>query len=105
MGYETSYRLTVSNDYILSDVFDDSTENEELQYALEQDGSTRESCKWYNHEADMRRISLLHKGVLFTLHGKGEESGDIWAKYFLNGKMQVEKAKIVIASFDSDKLA
>lgn len=79
--------------------------NQEIAYALTPKGEPAESCKWYEHETDMRKMSEDIKHVLFTLHGEGEESGDIWTAYFLNGKMQKEKAMIQIAPFDKKKLA
>src|SRR5881394_2305568 len=51
-----------------------------------------ESTKWYDHEADMKALSAEFPKVLFTLRGEGEESGDVWVKYFKNGKMQSSKA-------------
>lgn len=53
-----------------------------------------ESCKWYTHEDDMVALSQAFPGVLFTLTGEGEEAGDLWRKYFLNGRKQIAKAKI-----------
>lgn len=61
--------------------------------------------KWYDHEKDLRALSNVFPGWLFILSGKGEENGDIWKKYFLNGKCQVAQAKIVIDEFDENKLA
>jgi len=72
--------------------------------ALSESGETVDAVKWYDHEKDMRSMSLVFKNVLFTLTGEGEEAGDIWKKYFLNGNIQTEKAKIVIGDFDADKL-
>ena len=63
-----------------------------------------EDCKWYSHEDDMKKISKKFIGYLFTLEGEGEESGDVWKKYYLNGKCQIAKAKISIAPFDKSKL-
>ena len=63
-----------------------------------------EGVKWYDNEKDMLALSKAFPGILFTLHGEGEESGDIWNKYFLNGKMQVAKAEFAIAEFDPDLL-
>lgn len=63
-----------------------------------------EKCKWYEHEEDMRRFSKLYPFILFELSGEGEESGDIWRKYFLNGKMQYCKSKIEFEPFDETKL-
>jgi hypothetical protein len=63
-----------------------------------------ESCKWYDWEDDMRRYSLLHPDVLFTISGEGEETGDIWKAYIKNGKVQEEVAEVQIAAFDPEKL-
>jgi hypothetical protein len=38
--------------------------------------------------------------VLFTLSGEGEESGDIWRKYYKNGKCQTTAAVIQLDDFD-----
>ena len=64
-----------------------------------------ESCKWYEHEADMREFSKRYPVVLFTLAGEGEEAGDLWKKYFKNGKMQIAKAVITYDDFDAKKLS
>ncbi len=76
---------------------------EEGKYAFPV-GDNAESCKWYSHEDDMRKLSIYFPNVLFTLSGEGEESGDIWEKHFLNGKTQHCKAKIVIEALDRTKL-
>jgi hypothetical protein len=53
-----------------------------------------DEAKWYAHEADMLSLSQGYPSVLFTLRGEGEEPGDLWQKYFKDGKMQVAKAVI-----------
>lgn len=63
-----------------------------------------DSCKWYDHEEDLKRVSERFPTVLFTLSGEGEESGDIWRKYFKDGKMQKCEAKITFDEFDEAKL-
>jgi hypothetical protein len=54
--------------------------------------------KWYDHEADMKETSRCFPDLVFELYGEGEEKGDIWKKYFFNGKVQ--RASVII-SFDS----
>lgn len=78
--------------------------NDDLNYPLSASGRPEEPCTWYEHEKDMRAMSEKFADVLFTLRGEGEEGGDIWVKYFLNGKMQVAQAKFVIDDFDESKL-
>lgn len=63
-----------------------------------------DSVKWYDHEKDMRTISRKYPEVTFILSGEGEESGDIWKKYFKNGRMFVAKARIVFPEYDESKL-
>ena len=63
-----------------------------------------DTCKWYEHEKELREISAKIPGVIITLEGKGEEQGDHWIKYFMNGKMQYCPAKVTFDDFDMDKL-
>lgn len=63
-----------------------------------------DSCKWYDHEKDMRKVSAAFPSILFQLDGEGEESGDIWREWYLGGKMQREKVEIKFNPFDPDKL-
>jgi hypothetical protein len=67
--------------------------------------SLNTEVKWYEHEKDMKEFSKRFPKVLFTLRGEGEESGDVWVKYFQNGKMQVEKVDIKLGEFDPKKLS
>jgi hypothetical protein len=66
--------------------------------------SEGEHCKWYEHDEPMRALSVEFPDRLFTLRGEGEESGDLWVKYYLNGKCQEAKAEITYAPFDEAKL-
>jgi hypothetical protein len=116
MGYNTAYSLDVQVFFNGGSQLVDSPDldsiitqlrltNESADYALNEDGSMRDECKWYEHEKDMRAFSQHHPAVLFTLHGEGERGGDLWTKYFLDGKCQVAEAEIQIAPFDFEKLA
>ena len=51
--------------------------------------------KWYDHEDDIKRVSKEFLGKLITVQGEGEESGDLWVLYALNGVIQRHKAEIV----------
>lgn len=74
--------------------------HDDINYAVDESGGQSESCKWYDHDKDMIAMSLSFPDVLFKLHGEGEESGDIWDAYYLNGKMQTHKAKVMIDDVD-----
>lgn len=95
MGYSTDYRLTMTPD--LSEVSEE-LDNSDFAYAFE------DSCKWYDHETDMRVFSKRFPDVLFELSGEGEEAGDIWRKYFRDGKMQSCPGEITFEPFDESKL-
>lgn len=109
MGYYTRHTLTIiDNDdiNIHTKVQDYINENEDLEYALGDDfGESSDSCKWYEHENDMRKISKAFPDILFLLEGEGEDSGDMWKEYYLDGKMQRCQAKLTFEEFDKEKLA
>jgi hypothetical protein len=63
-----------------------------------------EPQKWYEHEEDMLKISKRFPGKVFQLKGEGEDNGDIWVKFFYNGRVQKSEAKIRLDKFDPSKL-
>lgn len=99
MGYYTKYSVVITPDSeeIRQHIEDDYA----LGYALRDSG---DSCKWYDHEADMRELSRKFPEALFELTGEGEDNGDLWRKYFRNGKMQSCPAQITYEPFDEAKL-
>ena len=102
MGYYTKYELDTFNE-----IADFESVYNDLMNFLDSDscGSPfEESCKWYEHEEDMRKFSKKYPKIIFLLKGEGEQSGDIWRKYFKNGKMQECKAKITFDDFNEEKL-
>ncbi len=107
MGYRTYYDLSAN---VLEEAFVEMVRelremSEDAAYALDIDGSSlQDMLSWYNDNDDMRALSLTYPDVVFTLHGEGEGSGDIWRKYYRNGKMQVDCAQIVFHGFDELKL-
>jgi hypothetical protein len=57
-----------------------------------------------SHPEDMKAMSLHFPNTLFLLEGEGEESGDVWKEYYLNGKSQRCQAQLVFDKFDESKL-
>ena len=99
MGYYTHYEIEMTPD--LPEVRAAIEDEEYMAYAIGEGG---DSCKWYDHEADMWALSRRFPDVLFELSGEGEEAGDLWRKYFKAGKMQSCPAQITYEPFDESKL-
>ena len=100
MGYYTKYSLEILSG-------NDGTTNYEEQIGElsgYKSSTFEESIKWYDNTKDMIEYSKKHPQTLFKLMGKGEESGDLWVQYFLNGKSQMEKGIITYGEYDPAKL-
>lgn len=84
MGYYTRYELAIGTDdpeleaKIRAEVIAESGYG-----AIDQD-----TIKWYGHDEDLIKVSKNYPDVLFTLDGEGEESGDVWRKYYKNGETE-----------------
>ncbi len=111
MGYYTTYDLTlrdpkdmtvIEDSHIIEKVVAMLKEKDIIGYALSEDLSCYDSAKWYDYEQDMLGISREVPDVLFCLWGCGEDAGDLWTQYFLNGKSQYCRAEI--PPFDPAKL-
>jgi len=113
MGYLTRYSLIVkvlvhgralpltNNFKLLNDL---TTTYPEAGRALAMGAGYGEPTKWYQHEADLRSFSTKHPDILFSLRGEGETNGDVWIKYFVDGKCQTGRAEMRIGPFDPSKL-
>lgn len=111
MGYYTTYELKWNVDNSKTDwnVISDEiarrqNEDRDFFYGVDSAGDPSETCKWYEHEEELKKFSKLYPDVLFELSGEGEDPGDIWKKYFKNGKMQVCMAELKFPSFDESKM-
>ncbi len=114
MGYQTQYNLEIVTDtnHVLGvdeEVatnrlieFAETNEMWEVKEVLDGDNL----LKWYDHEKDMRKLSAHFPGVLFKLHGKGEEDDDYWEAYALDGKWQKCQATVTVTypEFDPAQL-
>lgn len=102
MGYYTRYSLKIPrNDSLI-----DAVRNKYVDagMAISPGGGTRDAVKWYNHEKDISEFSKEYPILIFQLDGIGEEDGDIWRKYFKNGKIQRVNAILVYDEYDANKL-
>lgn len=106
MGYYTYHSLTIEpdDDDLLRQIITSESEESEIRYALEDDGRTSQSTKWYCHDNDMRKLSQKWPNVTFHLHGEGEENDDIWTATYRDGLCHHRRAQITIEDFDPQKL-
>jgi hypothetical protein len=107
MGYYTQYKLRILdpkiNSYPPDLIRKFLAESDEASMALEEDGSTNEECKWYDHEEDMIGLSKQYPNLVFELYGKGED-GEQWKKYFKDGKIQIAHGKITFDLYSPSQL-
>jgi hypothetical protein len=103
VGYYTCYELEIVGGHyeLLQNII---ANDREMFYGLEMNVETYYSVKWYDHEQDMKQLSKELPAYVFKLSGNGEESGDLWVKYFKSGKVQKCEAKITFDDFDENKL-
>lgn len=106
MGYYTAYSLNVIDkgtadlDAIAYNV---EAWNLPDYYRYDED-NFQWYAKWYEHEEDMKELSLKFPDTLFDLFGDGEDTEDYWHKYFKNGKMQYCPVHFEYDDFDESKL-
>lgn len=81
------------------------TRDDDVRYIFDDDGSPRCRAKWGDHEEMVAYLSRQYPDTLITLWGEGEDSSDLWVKYFYNGRVQREWAQIIYAPFDASRLA
>lgn len=95
MGYYTRFELEIDRDG--DAVIEDLKETSDYG-AFYKEGATtwrsEDSWKWYDHEDELKAVSLRHPLSRISVTGYGEEQGDIWRKYFVAGQMQKHKLEI-----------
>ena len=105
MGYDTSYQLYVEPALTQEefDSLDDLPfeEVDRLRPDLTYLGDAYTT--WYEHEDDMKAISLRFPNHEFTLFGVGDSNEtDDWIKHFKNGKMQTRIGHVVYPDYKED---
>lgn len=111
MGYYTSYELSVHQGTADLDAV-----IERLAMVMELDSEDRlfrivhdsiesdEAMTWYDHDSDVAEMSRFFPGVVFKLHGEGEESGDLWDAYYKDGKCQICRGILRYPPYDPQRL-
>lgn len=74
--------------------------DEDSKYALDEKGGTLESVKWYSYQESLLKFSKFFPDWVIILSGVGEEVGDFWREYFLNGKSIRVKGEVVFEEPD-----
>jgi hypothetical protein len=107
MGYLSQYSLTwtpTSDAITIAVARAIKADEHGAGWALDWDGSTKDACKWYEWEYDMRNLSSEVPGVTFTLQREGEEPGDLERGFFRDGHGYTERAAIIWPEVDEDRL-
>ncbi len=111
MGYYTRFRLEIvgtkgkHEHWSMSNVIEKLLrDSKNAQYSINEIGECIEECTWYEHEKEFKIFSKKFPDVVFKLYGIGEDTEDLWIKYFRKGKMQICKAEIKYPDFDISKL-
>jgi hypothetical protein len=108
VGYYSYYSLDVDTEdssHLKEDIIADLiNENTEAECALNADGQTINTAKWYESDNDMKLFSKKYPDVLFILFRYGQVLGDVGKSYFKNGRMKFCSANVSYPSFDVNKL-
>ena len=65
-----------------------------------------EPTSWYQHEVDILAAldTVDVTSLVIALYGNGEESDDLWVKYFTKGKCYKEMAEVFYPKFNASLL-
>ncbi len=110
MGYTTRFTLTQVSNLLYGEKYDEAVEilkndsdAHEFISTMKEEGLI--DGKWYEYNDYMEQFSKIIPETLLKLHGEGEDSSDIWEKYYLRGKeVYSAEAKIVILTPNIEKL-
>lgn len=103
MGYRTYHTLTVF-DLNMVELPEDVQDKHSEEIEETTGACFTDECKWYEHTEEMAEYSKKYPDCIFKIHGEGEDFGDLWDEYFLNGKHQSCPAQIYYPKFDMEKL-
>ena len=110
MGYYTNFELSIldkeSRELTALDktLLEDEIDKMDVFDGGNIDDGYYTYAKWYDYDEDMALLSARFPGIVFYLHGDGEETTDIWDAYFLDGAGQFCPATISYDPFDRSRL-
>ena len=109
MGYYTDFSLTTTplSDEELSIILEEFAELGvfyDARVQADQSIDAGDSYKWYDWDKDMAALSVEVPDVLFTMHGVGDGSEDMWNAYIQNGAIQYCPARIVYDDYNPKKM-
>lgn len=99
MGYYTEYEMTVKakTEAELNDAIDFLNQISRISFVKAEFNTLHR--KWYEHEADLKKLTHKMQAIEVELDGDGEESGDVWIKRFKQWKMQVSRQTQAMTPF------
>lgn len=87
MGYDTFFNVNITapskkeHDIVRKEIAEAAGRDpQNVDYGFE--------GHWYDSDKDLAAISARHPGVLIEVSGDGEESGDLWASRYRDGKSE-----------------
>jgi hypothetical protein len=110
MGYSTRFELqydfSQSDQVELDRLIEDMNSGKTFgSHELSLDFSDWESMKWYDYDNDMKELSREYPNVMLVLSGEGEEPGDLWRAWYMNGDSVEVQAVITYPEPDFTKFS
>ena len=99
MGYYTNHTINVNtptektSKEVFKKIFDSLGDplTETKAEKLASQGETEIEAKWYDRETALKAISKRFPDAIITVHGYGEEPGDVWAERWKGGDREFHR--------------
>lgn len=99
MGYYTNHTINVSapteetSKEVFKEILDSlgDPHSETKAEKLASQGETEIEAKWYDRETALKAISKSFPDAIITVHGYGEEPGDVWAERWKSGDREFHR--------------
>ncbi len=109
MSYYTNYEVSVTGfkdfkeaytalqefkEIVVHGIYDETLCDNEFEFSISE-------ASWYDNEDDCLRFSKKYPNTTITVHGDGEENGDIWKARYRNGEFERIKLEVVLPPFQT----